>query len=138
MHLRSLQMADLALDTMICNGHTTTSDALWAGIPVLTLRGCHFASRVSASCLAAVDMPELITETLQDYENLALRLATDTVLLATTRRKLQRNRRTTPLFDSRRFTRNLEKAYLGAWRLHQAAHAPESFSVEDVDPLYRR
>ena len=138
LHLRRLQMADLALDTMICNGHTTTSDALWAGLPVLTLRGCHFASRVSASCLAAIDMPELITETLQDYENLALRLATDTVLLAATRRKLQRNRRTTPLFDSRRFTRNLEKAYLGAWRLHQAAHAPESFSVEDMEPLYRR
>ena len=74
-HLARLECADLALDTRIYNGHTSTSDALWAGLPVLTLKGRHFASRVSASILAAAGIPELITECLEDYEALALRLA---------------------------------------------------------------
>ena len=102
-HLRRLQLADIALDTRIYNGHTTTSDALWAGVPVVTLRGRHFASRVSASCLHAIGLPELVTESLSDYEALAVKLAQDGGFLRATRQKLMNNRLSQPLFDTARF-----------------------------------
>ena len=130
-HLRRLQLADIALDTRVCNGHTTTSDALWAGVPVLTQRGRHFASRVSASCLSAIGMPELVTGTLDEYEEAAVRLATDRNHLRATRARLLANRDTQPLFDTVRFTRNLERAYLMAWQRHCAGQRPESFSVSE-------
>ncbi|MBW2109729.1 MAG: hypothetical protein JRI36_13870, partial [Deltaproteobacteria bacterium] len=76
-HLSHLALADLALDTRICNGHTTSSDALWAGVPVVALCGTHFASRVSSSILFAIGMPGLITHTLEEYESLVIRLATN-------------------------------------------------------------
>jgi len=128
-HLRRVQLADVALDTRIYNGHTTTSDTLWAGVPVVTLKGRHFASRVSASCLEAIGMPELVTGTLEEYEELAVALATGRTRVAELKAKLARNRGREPLFDTQRFTRNLERAYQQAWELYLAGKPVQSFSV---------
>ncbi|MBL0716619.1 MAG: tetratricopeptide repeat protein, partial [Desulfosarcina sp.] len=114
-HLARLKIADLALDTRIVNGHTTTSDTLWAGVPVVALIGNHFASRVSASLLTAVGLPELIADNLNDYEALAVQLAETPEKLEAIRAKLDRNRYTMPLFDTPRFVKNLEKGYAGVW-----------------------
>ena len=130
-HLRRLQLADVALDTRIYNGHTTTSDALWAGVPVVALIGRHFASRVSASCLGAIGMPELITRTLAEYEDLAVSLATDRAHRNAVKAKLAQNRAAQPLFDTSRFTRNLEGAYMQAWRHYLAGNPARAFEVED-------
>jgi predicted O-linked N-acetylglucosamine transferase (SPINDLY family) len=111
-HLARHQLADLFLDTLPYNAHATACDALWAGLPVLTLRGTAFAGRVAASLLTAVGLPELITETAQDYEALALALAQTPARLRALREKLAANRATTPLFDTVRFARNLEAAYV--------------------------
>ena len=137
-HLRRLQLADVALDTRICNGHTTTSDALWAGVPVLTMHGRHFASRVSASCLGAIGLPELVAGTLGEYEAIALRLATEREYLRATKAKLLKNRKSQPLFDTPRFARNLERAYLQSWQRHRSGQAPRSFSVPDAEPPHDR
>jgi len=110
-HLARHQLADLFLDTLPYNAHTTCSDALWAGVPVVTCYGNAFQGRVASSLLKAIDMPELVTTRPQDYETLALDLATDPALLNATRDKLQRNRLTTPLFDSERFCKNIEAVY---------------------------
>ena len=82
--------ADLFLDTRICNGHTTASDSLWAGVPLITLKGAHFASRVASSLLTAIGLPELVTASLDEYEALALRLARNPAELAAIRRRLAR------------------------------------------------
>ena len=111
-HLARHRAADLFLDTLPCNAHTTASDALWAGLPVLTCLGEAFASRVAASLLTAVGLPELIVSNLQEYEDLAVRLAADSKYLARIRRKLQDNRLTTPLFDIESYAEHLEQAYL--------------------------
>ncbi len=131
-HLARLRALDLSLDTRICNGHTTTSDALWAGLPVLTLKGGHFASRVSASILQAMHMEELITEDLQDYENLAVKIGRDPELLESINQKIEANRLTAPLFDTPRFTKNLEWAYREMVRIHQNGEKPRSMEVRDV------
>jgi protein O-GlcNAc transferase len=110
-HLARHRLADLVLDTLPYNAHTTTSDALWAGVPVITQIGKAFSGRVAASLLKAIDLPELVTTTPHAYEALALELARNPALLKATRDKLARNRRTTPLFDSTRFTANIEAAY---------------------------
>jgi predicted O-linked N-acetylglucosamine transferase (SPINDLY family) len=110
-HLARHRLADLFLDTLPYNAHATACDALWAGLPVLTLRGTAFAGRVAASLLTAVGLPELITENAQDYEALALALARDPARLGALREKLATNRAAAPLFDTARFTRNLEAAY---------------------------
>jgi len=110
-HLARHQLADLFLDTLPYNAHTTCSDALWAGVPVITCYGAAFHGRVAASLLKAIDLPELVTTRAQDYEALALELAQNPALLKTTRDKLQRNRATTPLYDSERFRKNIEAAY---------------------------
>lgn len=110
-HLARHQLADLFLDTLPYNAHTSCSDALWAGLPVITCHGKAFPGRVAASLLKAAGMPELVTAHLDDYERLALELATNRALLKTTREKLARNRLTTPLYDSDRFRRNIEAAY---------------------------
>jgi protein O-GlcNAc transferase len=111
-HLARHQLADLFLDTLLYNAHTTASDALYAGVPLVACLGRVFQSRVAASLLYAADMPELITRTPNAYENLALELATNPVLLKATRDKLKRNLRTTPLYDSARFRQNIEAAYI--------------------------
>jgi protein O-GlcNAc transferase len=130
-HLARQKHADLVLDTRICNGHTTSSDALWDGVPVITLQGTHFASRVSASLLNAVGLPELITHSLEEYEALAVRLANSRSELRTIREKLAKNRFTEPLFDTPRFGRNLEKAYKEMWKIFLAGEKPRRINVEE-------
>ena len=110
-HLARHQLADLFLDTLPYNAHTSCSDALWAGVPVVTCYGKAFPGRVATSLLKAIDLPELVTTRPQDYEALALELASNPALLKATREKLKRNRLTTPLYDSERFRRNIEAAY---------------------------
>ena len=132
-HLARLQLADLALDTRIVNGHTTTSDSLWAGVPVVTLRGGHFASRVSASLLKAIGLPELIVDDLDAFERLVVRLATQPDELGKLKDKLMRNRLKDPLFDTPRFVRNLEDAYHKMWQIFQAGRAPEQIEVVEAE-----
>ena len=111
-HLARHRQADLFLDTFPYNAHTTASDALWTGLPVLTLMGSSFASRVAASLLNAVGLSELITSTQEEYEALAIELALNPMKLADIKLKLAKNRLTTPLFDTPLFTKNLEDAYI--------------------------
>ncbi len=111
-HLARYRAADLFLDTLPYNAHTTASDALWAGLPVLTQADASFASRVAASLLRAIELPELITNSREQYEALALELALDSDRLSLIKNKLQKNRLTTPLFDTRSYTRHLEDAYI--------------------------
>jgi predicted O-linked N-acetylglucosamine transferase (SPINDLY family) len=111
-HLARHRLADLFLDTLPCNAHTTTSDALWAGLPVLTCAGEAFAGRVAASLLHAVGMQELVVNNFQHYERLAIELASNTSLLAGIRRKLFEKLKDAELFDSKGFTRDLENLYL--------------------------
>jgi protein O-GlcNAc transferase len=110
-HLARHQLADLFLDTLPYNAHTTCSDALWAGLPVITCYGKSFTGRVASSLLKAIDLPELVTASPQLYEALALELAQNPALMKAMREKLARNRTTTPLFDSERFRKNIEAAY---------------------------
>ncbi len=110
-HLARHQLADLFLDTLPYGAHTSCSEALWAGLPVVTCYGKSFTGRVAASLLKAIDLPELVATNLAGYERLALDLATNPALLAATRQKLARNRPTTPLYDSDRFRKNIEAAY---------------------------
>ncbi|MGB5748635.1 MAG: hypothetical protein WBM69_16765, partial [Desulfobacterales bacterium] len=131
-HLSRLKWADLALDTRIVNGHTTTSDSLWAGVPVIALLGSHFASRVSSSLLHAVGLSELVTHHLEEYEELSVRLATHPSELKAVRHKLNINRLKNPLFDTPRFVRNLEHAYSEMWRIFLAGRAPSQIEVYEV------
>jgi predicted O-linked N-acetylglucosamine transferase (SPINDLY family) len=114
-HLGRHSLADLFLDTLPCCAHTTASDALWAGLPLITVPGTSFAGRVSASLLKALDLPELIARTFVEYEALVLKLARDTAALAAIRSKLAEHRKTHLPFDTARFTRNLESAYRSIW-----------------------
>jgi protein O-GlcNAc transferase len=111
-HLARQQLADLFLDTLPYNAHTTASDALWMGLPLVTTPGRSFPARVAASILQAAGLPELIAADLKAYEALALKLARDPVLLMAIREKLTATRDRMALFDTTRFTRNLEAAYL--------------------------
>jgi protein O-GlcNAc transferase len=114
-HLARHRLADLFLDTVPVNAHTTASDALWMGLPVLTCAGETFASRVAGSLLTALGLPQLITTSLEGYEELALQLAQHPSELAALREQLRLNRDTAPLFDTPRFTQNLEAAYRQMW-----------------------
>ncbi|HJU15227.1 MAG TPA: tetratricopeptide repeat protein, partial [Stellaceae bacterium] len=128
-HLARHRLADLFLDTLPYNAHTTASDALWAGLPVLTCAGDTFAGRVGGSLLQAVGLGELVTASLEDYEALALRLAGDAGMLTRLRARLAQNRQTFPLFDTERLTRNLEAAYLRMHQIRKAGGSPMAFSV---------
>ena len=130
-HLARHAHADLFLDTFHFNAHTTASDALWSGLPMLTLAGATFASRVGASLLGAVGLPELVTHSVEDYEALALALATDPQRLAELRGRLQANRKTMPLFDSPLFARRIEAAYEAMWDRHRRGLAPDHIRIED-------
>jgi predicted O-linked N-acetylglucosamine transferase (SPINDLY family) len=132
-HLARQRLADLFLDTLPVNAHTTASDALWAGLPVLTCRGQAFAGRVAASLLTALDLRELITGSLQEYEQRALGLATNPERLATVRAKLATNSVTHALFDTARFCRHLEAAYLNMWQRYQSGKRAAGFTVEPLD-----
>jgi protein O-GlcNAc transferase len=131
-HLARVACADLFLDTLPCNAHTTASDALWAGVPVLTCMGDTFAGRVAASLLHAAGLPELVTASLSEYETLALRLATDRTLLMSLRRKLAQNRSGCALFDTDRFTRHIEAAYAKMWQIARSGEGPRSFAVDPI------
>jgi predicted O-linked N-acetylglucosamine transferase (SPINDLY family) len=137
-HLQRLALADLALDTRIYNGHTTTSDALWAALPVITLRGSHFASRVSASLLTAFGLPALIADTMNAYRDLAIALARDAARLAALRIDIENRRATAPLFDTALFARNLERAYGEMWRRHAAGEPVRRLVVADLGINRRR
>jgi predicted O-linked N-acetylglucosamine transferase (SPINDLY family) len=128
-HLARIRLADLFLDTLYYNAHVTAADALWAGVPVLTCPGATFASRVAGSLLGAVGLQELITTSLSDYETLALRLARDPALLSVLRQKLASNRTSFPLFDTARFARHVEAAYLAMWERSRRGEPPRGFAV---------
>ena len=132
-HLARVGVADLFLDTLHYNAHATAADALWAGLPVLTCSGATFASRVAGSLLGAVGLPELITTSLEQYEALALCLARDPERLASLRRTLAGNRRSRPLFDTDRFTRHIEAAYVTMWQRAERGERPESFAVPPIE-----
>ena len=123
-YLARYQACDLFLDTFSYNAGTTASDALWAGLPILTLMGQSFASRVAASLLNAIGLPELITNTQEEYEALAIELAMNPEKLAAIKLRLVNNRQTTPLFDSPLFAKNLEAAYMKMFELYQADFLP--------------
>jgi predicted O-linked N-acetylglucosamine transferase (SPINDLY family) len=131
-HLARHRLADLFLDTLPYNAHTTASDALWAGLPVVTCLGNSFPGRVAASLLHAIGLPDLVTASLAEYEALALKLALDRDRLAAIRTRLIRNRDTEPPFDTARITRDLETAYMTMWERTQRGEPPESFSVADA------
>ena len=128
-HVSRLQCADLVLDTLPYNAHTTASDALWAGVPIVTCPGRSFQARVAGSLLQAMGLPELIAASLGDYEAIALKLATDMDALAEMRSKVLRNRTTSALFDTGRFTRNLEAAYEAMWQLWREGQAPRAIDL---------
>ncbi|MFZ4524239.1 MAG: tetratricopeptide repeat protein [Chlorobium sp.] len=119
-HLARHRVADLFLDTLPCNAHTTASDALWAGLPVLTCIGKSFASRVAASLLNAIHLPELITSSQAEYEAVAINLATNQEQLVKLKLQLEQNRLTMPLFDTQRYARHLEAAYAVMYERHHA------------------
>lgn len=128
-HLARHRAADLFLDTVPCNAHTTASDALWAGLPVLTCRTDAFAGRVAASLLTALDLPELIAANQTEYEELAVKLATQPQFLAQMSQKLAHNRTRSPLFDTRLFTTRLESAYAQIVERHRAGLAPDDLTI---------
>jgi predicted O-linked N-acetylglucosamine transferase (SPINDLY family) len=134
-HLARLKLADLALDTRRYNGGATTANALWAGIPVLTILGTHWVSRMSASALHAVGLPDLITHNLDDYKRLAICLAGNPDKLRRLHEQLTLKRFNTPLFNTRLFTQHIENAYRTMWQRHLHGLPPASFKVQSEGAL---
>ncbi len=132
-HLARHRFADLFLDTSPCNAHTTGSDALWTGLPVLTCKGDAFAGRVAASLLRASGMPELVVENLKEYETRALQIARNPGILADLKGKIERHRSAYPLFDSKSFVSNIEAAYTQMSEIWQRGERPRNFLVERAD-----
>ena len=128
-YLARFQRADLYLDTFIYNAGATASNALWAGLPVLTKRGHGYTARMAASLLNSIELPELITDSEQAYEALAIDLATNPVRMAAVKAKLVANRRTTPLFNTELFTRHLEEGYQQAYDRYSEGKAPDVIEV---------
>jgi predicted O-linked N-acetylglucosamine transferase (SPINDLY family) len=131
-HLARHRLADLFLDTFPCGVQTTASHALWAGLPLLTTLGETFASRTTASILHAAGLPELVVDSLADYEGLALALARDPERLAALRARLAANRATAPLFDSERYRRHVEQAYLQMIERQLSGQPPAGFDVQPI------
>ena len=129
-HLARHRLADMFLDTFPVNAHTTASDALWAGCPIVTMPGETFISRVAGSLLRSLGAPELITSSFAEYRDLALRLAMDEELLGALRTRLRENRTKSLLFDAAAFARNLESAYATMWDIHVAGEKPRPFAVK--------
>ena len=128
-HLARQRLADLFLDSYPYNAHTTASDALWVGLPVVTCIGPTFAGRVAASLLTNMGLPELIAHSFEEYESLAIKLATDQEALASIRLKASENPSKTPLFDIERYTRNIENAYSRMWQIWSETGRMESFDL---------
>ncbi len=131
-HLSRLKLADLALDTRVVSGAATTSDALWAGVPVVTIRGRQFAENMSASILTAVGLPELVAEGVEDFTALAVRLAADAPALRALRQRLDQNKSAAPLFDTGRFARNLEAGFLEMWQRYVSGQAPGPIRIDEA------
>ncbi len=145
-HLARHRLADLFLDTYYYNAHTTGSDALVAGVPILTCPGRTFASRVGASLLTAAGLPELIAQNLQEYEKLAVELARSPTIVEQLKQKLVRshtkvqqlkeklaaNKLTFPLFDTPRLARNIEKAYQKMWEIYTSGNSPQQIIINDT------
>jgi predicted O-linked N-acetylglucosamine transferase (SPINDLY family) len=128
-HLARYHHADLCLDTWPCNGHTTASDVLWMGVPLVTLTGRSFPSRVATSLLRSLGLDELCAASVDHYEALALRLARDASARARLKARLEMGRTTAALFDPRRYCRRLERAYLEMWSRHRRGEAPTPIVV---------
>jgi predicted O-linked N-acetylglucosamine transferase (SPINDLY family) len=122
--------ADLFLDTLPYNAGATASDALSAGLPIVTCAGHSFAGRMGASLLNAVGLPDLVTTSLDEYEALAFKLATDRALLESIRHRLEQNRLVCPLFDVDRTRRHIEAAYATMWDMCLRGEPPRGFRVE--------
>jgi predicted O-linked N-acetylglucosamine transferase (SPINDLY family) len=131
-HLARLSLADVFLDTLPFNAGTTASDSLWAGVPVVTRSGEAFAARMAGSLLHAIGMPELIANTPEEYVALAVRLGSEPEFLASTKAKLAANRATKPLFDTDRFRRHIEAAYIAMWERAQRGEGPADITVAVV------
>lgn len=130
-HLARQRLADVFLDTRCWNAHTTGSDALWSGVPIVTCPGEGLVARLGASLLHAIGLDELAVSSFGEYEALAIGLAAQPERLRALKAKLAQNRDTHPLFDTARLVRNLERAYLGMWRIHESGGPPRSFNVEE-------
>jgi predicted O-linked N-acetylglucosamine transferase (SPINDLY family) len=136
-HLARHRLADLFLDTLPYNAHTTASDALWAGLPVLTCAGKSFAARVAASLLNTMHLPELIAQSQQEYEAKAIELANNPAMLADIKTRLEQNRATSPLFDGRLFAKHIEIAYTAMYERYCAGLEPTHIFIEaDGVPRY--
>jgi predicted O-linked N-acetylglucosamine transferase (SPINDLY family) len=131
-HLARVGAADLFLDTLPYNAHTTATDALWRGVPVITCPGDTHASRVAGSLLRAVGLPELIASTMAEYEALAVSLGRNPDRLRALRERLTRNRASAPLFDTPAFVRGLEVAYTRMWELYVAGRQPQEIDLSDA------
>jgi predicted O-linked N-acetylglucosamine transferase (SPINDLY family) len=132
-HLARQRLADLFVDTFAFNAHTTATEALWAGLPVVTKAGRGFAARVAGSLLNAVGLPELVTETEQDYEALILDLATNPTKLAKIKEKLDANRLTHPLFNTELYTKHLENGYQQAYQNYFEGNLPKTITVPPLN-----
>jgi predicted O-linked N-acetylglucosamine transferase (SPINDLY family) len=129
-HLNRHRLADLFLDTLPYNAHTTASDALWAGLPLLTLKGSTFPGRVAASLLTALQAPELITESEEAFKQAAIHAARDPQWLAQIRHKVAEQRLKAPLFDTPRMTKYLEEAFMAMHERHQAGQTPDHMTID--------
>jgi protein O-GlcNAc transferase len=129
-HLARHRLADLFLDTLPYNAHTSTSDALWTGLPVLTCLGTTFAGRVAGSLVKAVGLSDLVATSIADYEALALKIARDPALLASIKARLAESRLTEPLFDTARSARDIESAFTMMVERQRNGLPPATFAVE--------
>ncbi|XP_054276877.1 UDP-N-acetylglucosamine--peptide N-acetylglucosaminyltransferase 110 kDa subunit-like isoform X1 [Macrosteles quadrilineatus] len=132
-HVRRGQLADVCLDTPLCNGHTTSMDVLWTGTPVVTLPGETLASRVAASQLATLGVPELIARTRAEYQQIAIRLGTDREYLKAIRAEVWRARTESPLFDCKQYATGMETLYRIMWNRHATGDKPDHISAQNVD-----
>lgn len=131
-HVARAGLGDLFLDTPTCNAHTTGTDVLWSGVPMITCPGSLFASRVAASLLTAAGLPELVAKDMLEYEDLAVELATNRAKLSAIRAKIELSRFTNALFDTERWVRNVEALYWQAWRNFEAGKEPGHIFGKDV------
>lgn len=136
-HIKRGFLADLFLDTPVCNAHTTACDILWSGTPLLTLRGDKMASRVASSVLHATGLDEMICDSYQQYEELAVALAIDTDRLYEIRQQLEDRRHNCAAFDTRRWVQNMETGLQMAWRRHEQGLPPDHVEVEDNNPIFK-
>jgi len=131
-HLGRHQLADLFLDSKTFNAHTTAMESLWDGTPLITIHGTHSASRIAASILKAAKLDELITDNFQDYEALAIQLATDNTYYKEIKRITNTLRKDAELFDSNYYASRLETAYEAAWQQYIEHGEPEDISIKEV------